>query len=337
MSQRATARGRTSASPSPWMRGVGNVAPFELVRVDAGELSHAGDAVARPGARANAQFASALARGASARASRSTSQSRSAVTRGIAEALRAGTRSDRWRRSERARGRGGRGASRAGAARTGSAWRARRPGPTRRPRARCSRGRRSRCGAPRAPGRRRRAATPPTRPASARRGSACDARGRPADAAEGHPPRAPGCRPGRSRDRRSARRAGPPTDRGRSGSPRRPRRARSRRSGAWPRARSRRSGCARSKSGQVRHQPALAERLEGADAQRPRLRREEILRRLELRERGVHGLEVAAALVGQREPRVQAPEEAHAEVLLQRLDLTARAPTARRAAPRPRA
>ena len=42
MSQRATASGRTSASPSPWMRGAGTSRHSSLFGVDAGELLHAG-------------------------------------------------------------------------------------------------------------------------------------------------------------------------------------------------------------------------------------------------------------------------------------------------------
>ena len=85
----------------------------------------------------------------------------------------------------------------------------------------------------------------------------------------------------------------------------------------------RRPGARASKSGRFGHQPALAERLERAHAQRARRRPERILRRLELRERDVDGREVAPALVGEREARVQPLEERDAEVLLERLDLPA--------------
>jgi hypothetical protein len=70
----------------------------------------------------------------------------------------------------------------------------------------------------------------------------------------------------------------------------------------------------------VRNEPALAERLEGRDAQRTR-RREPILRRLELRERSVNRREIGTPLLGKLEARVQPPEQRHAEVILERSDL----------------
>src|SRR5262249_47476750 len=76
--------------------------------------------------------------------------------------------------------------------------------------------------------------------------------------------------------------------------------------------------------GQVRDQPALGERLEGAHSQRARTRAgERILRAPQLNQHAIHRLEIAQALLGDLEPRVEATKERDAEVRFKRLNLPA--------------
>jgi hypothetical protein len=64
-------------------------------------------------------------------------------------------------------------------------------------------------------------------------------------------------------------------------------------------------------------EPALAERLQRADAQLARTAGEPALRRPEQGERGLDAVEVAPALPGELEPRIEPAEQREADVLLQ--------------------
>ncbi len=76
--------------------------------------------------------------------------------------------------------------------------------------------------------------------------------------------------------------------------------------------------------GQVRNQPAFGERLERTHPQRTGAGNDEtFLRAAELAQHSFHGLEVAPALGGDLQPRVEASKQRHTEVRFQRLDLSA--------------